>query len=338
MKSISPTTSIRVVNLLSSDHSIRQIAQITGLGKSTICEIKHKHQVNVENQHGGRPRLISSPTRRHLTRKIKTGEVNTVPEATKMLTNQLSINCSKSTVRRTLKKSGLNGRKKSKKPLLKFHHRQDRLAFAQKYVEWTVEDWKRVLWSDETKICLFGPDGSDWIWKSQEEGLNKRTTQATVKHGGGNIMVWGCFSWSGTGMLLEIEGKMNKEQYRDILEEGVVASFEKLGIKKEERIFQQDNDPKHTSKLVQSYFKTQSYDVLDWPAQSPDLNPIEHLWSQVKNAIYMRSEKPKGVFGLWQCLEEEWAKITPEQCHNLVESMPRRCAAVIKAKGSHTKY
>jgi hypothetical protein len=187
-------------------------------------------------------------------------------------------------------------------------------------------------------VCPFGPDGGDRVWKHQGEGFNKRTTQATVKHGGGNIMVWGCFAWSGTGMLLEIEGKMNSDQYMDILEEGVEASFEKLGIKEGNRIFQQDNDPKHTSKKLQKYFKTQDYDVLDWPAQSPDLNPIENLWFQVKKAIHTRSNKPKGVFELWDCLKEEWAKVTPEQCQKLVESMPKRCAEVIKAKGGHTKY
>jgi hypothetical protein len=136
--------------------------------------------------------LISSPTRRHLSRKIKIGEINTVPEGIKILTNQLSINCSNFTTRRAFKRSGLYGRKKTKKQLLQIHHRKARLTFAEKYVDWTIEDWKRVLWSDETKVCLFGPDGGDWVWKTPKEGLNKRTIQLTVKYGGGNIMVWGC--------------------------------------------------------------------------------------------------------------------------------------------------
>ena len=131
---------------------------------------------------------------------------------------------------------------------------------------------------------------------------------------------------------------MNADQYVNILEEGVLPNFEKLDIIEGEHIFQQDNDLKYTSKKAKEYFNSQDYDILDWPAQSPDLNPIEHLWFQVKKAIQKRSKKPKGVFELWDCLKKEWAKITPEQCHNLVESMPRRCAEVIKAKGGHTKY
>ena len=67
-------------------------------------------------------------------------------------------------------------------------------------------------------------------------------------------MVWGCFAWAGTGILLEVERKMNADQFVDILEEGVLASFEKLCIIEGERIYQQDNDPKHTSKKAKEYF------------------------------------------------------------------------------------
>jgi hypothetical protein len=106
-------------------------------------------------------------------------------------------------------------------------------------------------------------------------------------------------------MLMEVERRMNSDQYMDILEADVISSFEKLGIEEEDHIFQQDNDFKHTSKKVQNYFKTQNYDVSDWPAQLSDLDPIEHLWYQVKQAIHMRQKKPKGVFELWDCLKEE---------------------------------
>ena len=138
-----------------------------------------------------------------------------------------------------------------KKPFLKAKHRRDRLNFALKYGEWTVDDWKRVLWSDETKINRFGSDGRKWVWKKKGEPLSDRTIQATVKHGGGNIMVWGSFGYGGVGDLAEVVGRMKASQYVSILDDHLLSSAEDVSISEEELIFQQENDPKHTSKLAQ---------------------------------------------------------------------------------------
>ncbi|EKM73419.1 hypothetical protein AGABI1DRAFT_28333, partial [Agaricus bisporus var. burnettii JB137-S8] len=70
-----------------------------------------------------------------------------------------------------------------------------------------------------------------------------------------------------------------------------------------------------------------------WFAQSPDLNPIEHLWVNLKDKLKVYPKPPKGVRELWDRVAEEWDNITPEKCQRLIESMPRRCQAVIKAKG-----
>ena len=151
-------------------------------------------------------------------------------------------------------------------------------------------------------------------------------------------MVWGCMGWNGVGRLTEVQGIMDAKQYCEILEDGLVESFEELGIEEEDRIFQQDNDPKHTSKLATQWFEDNNINLLVWPAQSPDINPIEHLWVHLKNRMKKYPNPPKGVHELWERVAEEWNKITPETCQNLIESMPRRIEAVIKAKGGHTKY
>jgi len=101
-------------------------------------------------------------------------------------------------------------------------------------------------------------------------------------------------------------------------------------------IFQQDNDPKHTSRLVSKWIMDNGIDLLQWPAQSPDLNPIEHLWEELDRRI--RTHKFSKLDDLMSALEAEWSKIPLDRIIKLVDSMPARCAAVIASKGYGTKY
>src|SRR3979490_89439 len=101
------------------------------------------------------------------------------------------------TVRRHLKKAGMKAIVKKKKPLLSARHRKARRGFAEAHLEWTVEDWKCVVWSDETKINCLGSDGRRWVYKKAGEPLNDRLVEGTLKFGGGSVMVWGCMLWEG---------------------------------------------------------------------------------------------------------------------------------------------
>lgn len=218
-------------------------------------------------------------------------------------------------------------------------HQLDCLNSARYHENWKVEDWKRILWSDETKINKIGSDGRTYTWKKKEEPLSDRTTTPTVKHGGGNnLMVWSCMGWNGVGILTEVQEIMDADQYCEILDGGVVDSFEKLEMPEGERMFQQDNDPKHTSKKATKWFEDNNIDVMVWPAQSPDINPIEHLWVELKKTLKKYPRSAKGIHELWERVVEEWNNIPPETCQRLIESMSRRIQAVIRANNGHTKY
>ncbi|KIO02472.1 hypothetical protein M404DRAFT_147776, partial [Pisolithus tinctorius Marx 270] len=99
-----------------------------------------------------------------------------------------------------------------------------------------------------------------------------------------------------------------------------------------------DNDPKHTSKKAKNWLKDNNINALDLPPQSPDMNPTEYLWNHIKQELNKYSTQPKGVWEVWERVAVVWNIIVPGVYQNLIESMPRKVQAVIKAKGGHTKY
>ena len=338
MKSISSTQKDNILVLSSSGQSIYQIASKTDLGKSTVARVINKHIPNKENVKMGHPSKLTSYDKRAIIHHVLSGKASNAVQATKFINSIIPTTVCTQTVRNTLKTANLKAVTKKKKLLLSPAHRKKRLAFALKHQHWTVEDWKRVIWSDETKINRMGSDGQEYVWKRAGEPLGEREIKGTLKFGGGNLMVWGCMGWNGVGILCEVEGRMNAEQYISILEECLLRSMEESGVDEEDIIFQQDNDPKHTSRLATKWFEDHNINVLSWPAQSPDLNPIEHLWELLKRLLAAYEDPPHGLFQLWERVAIEWGKIAKEECQKLIESMPRRVAAVIKAKGGNTKY
>ncbi|GFW22218.1 transposable element Tcb1 transposase [Trichonephila clavipes] len=189
--------------------------------------------------------------------------------------------------------------------------------------------------SSKSKFNLYGSDGRFKIWREAGKALAAKNTSKTVKFGGGSVRVWGCMSAGGVGELAFIDGIKDKYVYLEILKDNLEKSVSKLGLGSG-FIFQQDNDPKHTANTVQLYLLYHCRKQLHTPAQSPDLNVIENLWSQLEKAVHEHEIISKEV--LKKVLREEWTKLSVETPKILVETMPRRLQAVIQAKGYATKY
>ncbi len=150
-----------------------------------------------------------------------------------------------------------------------------------------------------------------------------------------SVMIWGAMSSAGVGPLCFLKTNITAPVYQEILEHFMLPSADQL-FKDADFIFQQDLAPAHTAKSTKSWLNDNGVGVLDWPANSPDLNTIENLWCIVKRK--MRNKRPKNADELKATVKETWASIPPQQCHKLITSMPRRIEAVIKAKGAPTKY
>jgi transposase len=338
MKDISNSVRESIIVHLRNGLSVRQTASKVGVGKTTVSKVRQTIDLDPFASSFGRPRILSIRTKRKMVRLLQSGEADTAEGLRKKLKTEEDITVSSDTIRRALKEQGLKAFVKPKKPKLLNRHKKQRLDFAKKYEYWTIEDWKRIIWSDETKINRFGSDGRKWGWKIPGGPLNSNHVKGTVKHGGGNLKIWGCMTYEGVGYKCRIDGRMDAKLYTKILDSYLYQSAEYYGIKRDDFIFQQDNDPKHTSKMAINWLKNNEIQLLDWPAQSPDLNPIEHLWEHLKRRLDSYEEVPKSMHELWERIEKEWEAIPKEECRKLIYTMPKRIEAVLKAKGGNTKY
>ncbi len=204
------------------------------------------------------------------------------------------------------------------------------LPGAKEKKNWTVAQWSKVLFSDESKFCIsFGNQGPR-VCRKGGEAHSPSYLKSSVKFPL-SVMIWGAMSSAGVGPLCFLKTNVTAPLYQVILEHFMLPSADQL-FKDADFIFQQDLAPTHTAKSTKSWLNDHGVGVLDWPANSPDLNPIENLWRIVKRK--MRNKRPKNADELKANVKETWASIPPQQCHKLI----RRIEAVIKAKGAPTKY
>ena len=328
-----------IIQLRNEGLSFAQIASKLNTSTSVVqyhCPSSLRQLATIKK---GRKRILTDRDERLVVRKIVSGQLKNAVEGQMMLSKGLSIKLSAETVRRSLRRNGLKSIKKPKKPLLNAKHMEERYKFALAHKDWTKEDWRRVVWSDETKINRFGSDGITWGWKKEGESLQPHHVRPTLKHGGGSIMVWGCITSEGPGYLTRIDVNMTSNVYCEILNDELRKSIDYYDLDESKLHFQHDNDPKHTSKKTAEELRKFQFQVLPWPSQSPDLNPIEHIWALLKRRLVSDYEDPpSGILELWDRVEEVWNSITKEECLQVIDSMPDRIRAVIDAKGGYTKY
>lgn len=336
-KETSPDERKLILRLHNQCKSSYEIAKLVGRPRSTVQSVIDRICVtkSIENQRrSGRPRALTEHDERFIVREVKKNPKTSAPKIASELERR-GTKVSTNTIRNTCKKYGFNGRVARKKFWVSKTNRQKRLNFAQEYRTKKEDFWNRVIFSDESKYNIFGSDGRRMVWRKKNTEMEPQNLVPTVKHGGGSIMVWGCMSAAGVGKLHFIEGVMDHRMYIRILKENLSASAEKLGLKGK-YIFQQDNDPKHTAENTRLWLLYNTPQQLKTPPQSPDMNPIEHLWKILDDAIRKRRISNKNE--LKQALKEEWDKIPSIVTINLISSMPHRLQAVIDAKGNPTKY
>ncbi len=332
----------KVIGLYKADESERAISEKTGYGKTTIHNIISKYNemgaISVAPR-SGRPKKLTERDKRHLKTIVTQNRRVGVDKIVKTFAESTGKVVCKNTIKKTLYKMGYNSHTALRKPLVSEHNRKIRLNWAREKRSWTIDNWKNVVWSDESRFTLYQNDEKIRVWHLQEEKYKVSCLVPTVKHGGGGIMMWGCFSWHGLGPLVRIDGRINSERYiEEILGYHVIPFLEEFEEEYGEYLFQQDNAPIHTNIRTRNFIEEMAISLLPWPGQSPDLNPIEHLWDELERRIRAKQNHPKNLRELEVLLQECWSEISREVYQKLVTSMVHRIEAVIKARGYPTRY
>jgi transposase len=321
--------------------SWNKISQMTGKDRKTIrriCKRVKESGSFKDKSRSGRPSKLSERDRRMVVGVLRKSPNKTAEAVRKEVLSSHNIKVCRKTIARVLKESGYVSRVKKKKPFLTSSHKKARLKWAKSHATWTVDEWRNVIWSDETAFMLVNDKGREYCWTKGGETLTDSEVTGTKKFGGGKVMIWGCITYDGIGFSCKIDDILDAELYSQILREELDRTIRYYHLDRYKIIFQQDNDPKHTSKLAKNTLQELELEVTEWPAQSPDLNPIENIWNHLKTTLRNKSRLFATKEELWESIQDEMKNENKGLCRKFISSMPQRVQALIKAKGGYIKF
>jgi transposase len=278
----------------------------------------------------GRPRVTSEVTD---TSIVATATENPITTP-RILRSELGVQASARTVRRRLDEAGLFGRVARIEYPFTEENITARLQFAREHESWTDDQWARVLFGDETYICL-GVNGQIWVQRPQDAAYLSEYMVQGQKGFTQKIGIWACFSSQGVGELRMFEDNMDTRLYTDTMQQLMkpcALRFWPSGA----WFYLQDNAFYHTSHRSLEWFHNNGVSLVELPRHSPDLNPIENLWADLNRRL--ESHHIQTIEELRDIIPLEWKKTTALTCSNLVDSMPDRMRAVVTAEGFKTRY
>ena len=304
------------------------IAKRTKRSRKVVVTFLNNPEGYNKRKYNGAPRKVSDADVRALIRAAKLQKVGS-----RRLVRSENIKISDRHARRLLAGSSHMAYRKGKRaPVLTKVHKSSRVAFSKARVN-KNELNDITIYSDEKRFNLDGPDGLNHYWHDLR---GEQEVAMSRQNGGGGVMVWGGISRKGKTTLAILEGKQNAAKYCKTLETHLIPSATRLyGTAYE---YQQDNASIHTAKATKAFFEDKKITVIDWPAKSPDLNPIENLWGDMVRVVYAGGKQYDNVDALKTAILKAWDDIEQSRIDALLDSMNNRYFEVISRGGNKSSY
>ena len=281
MPRLSQTERIQITTLHDEGWSNSALARRFGVQRKTIISLINKHENNeplTDRTHPRRPRKTTLREDRILGRLSIANPTSVSRSLHQQWSPHLANQVTTRTVRNRLIEAGISCRIAKKKPILSLQHKRRRLQWAEEHLNWTPEDWQRVIFSDEVPLQVIQQRSRRYV---RSRGGVARQYRPTIQAGGGQIMIWGAFWHGGVLPLQRIQGNLKTDQYLQLLQRDLLPLFQEHN----NLTYQQDNARCHVSRQAQNWFNENGIRLMVWPPQSPDLNPIENCWSVIKSEL-----------------------------------------------------
>ena len=327
----------RAIGMLTGGMSQRRVARNLGVHVSTISRLWSRYDETgstVDRPRAPRPRVTTPQQDRHIRLQHLRNRFLPATVTAAQTRGRHQNRISDQTVRNRLREADMHSRRPHRGMVLTPARRRVRLQWSRAHLAWNALRWNRVLFSDESRFRLSVADGRVRVWRRRHERYADATVMQRDTWGGPSVMVWAGISSRHKTDLVFIDGNLNAVRYRDEILTPVAVPL----VHRYRLTLQQDNARPHVARVCQDYLRQNNVQCLDWPAYSPDLNPIEHLWDILDRRVRRRDPEPATVRQLRQALQEEWDRITQAEIRQLIDSMHRRIQAVCDARGGHTRY
>ncbi|KAJ8276573.1 hypothetical protein COCON_G00083250, partial [Conger conger] len=257
-KDLSDSEKGQIVMARRLGRSISETAKLVGCSRSAVVSTyrqwSEEGQTTNRRQGIGRPRLIDARGQRRLSRLVRTDRKATVAQIAENFNHCYGANVSEHTVHRTLLRMGLRSCRPVAVPVLTPVHRRKRLEWARERQNWTLEQWKKVVWSDESRFLLHHVDGQVRVRSLPGEEMAPECTVERRQDGGGSMMLWAMFCWETLGPGIHVDVNLTHATYLNIVADQV-HPFMATVFPDGSGLFQQDNAPCHTAHIVQEWFE-----------------------------------------------------------------------------------